>query len=130
RDKASDGWIGNKAHAASTSGHNPDESGRAERQDADRIDEVRALDVDKDLRVSGLTMQWCVQKTLDTPADRRRLIYIIWNGTIWSASNGWKPRTYTGSNKHTLHAHYSGHPDYDNDTAPWGIEELIEMDKA
>src|SRR4029078_1414527 len=28
--------------------------------------------------------------------------------TIWSASYGWRPRRYTGSNPHTDHVHISG----------------------
>lgn len=131
RDKESDGWIGDQRHQAGPSGHNPDETGNAERRDADNIDEVRAIDVDKDLRQPGLTMQMCVQRTLATPNDRKRLIYVIWNGTIWGASWGWTARRYTGINPHDHHAHFSGHPAFDNDVSPWGIEELADnMDPA
>ena len=119
RDKTSDGWIGDQAHATRPSGHNPDETGIPERTDADTIDEVRAIDVDKDLRQPGLTMQMIVDSILATPHDRDRLIYIIWNRTIWSKSRGWRPADYSGDNPHTEHGHLSGDPAYDDDDAPW-----------
>ena len=34
--------------------------------------------------------------------------YVIHNRTIWSASHGWAPRAYTGSDPHTSHVHVSG----------------------
>lgn len=63
-----------------------------------------------------------IRRIIATPRDRRRLIYIIFDGLIWSASRGWEPATYTGENKHREHAHFSGHPDYDNDGSAWSIE--------
>ena len=129
RSKASDGWIGDLAHAQGTSGHNPDDTPgvSAERSDADTIPEVRAIDVDVDLipgdrAASRLAMYAEIRRIIATPRDRRRLIYIIFDGLIWSASTGWEPHTYTGSNKHREHAHFSGHPDHDNDATPWSVE--------
>jgi hypothetical protein len=129
RGTASDGWIGDLAHQGGTSGHNPDDTPgvSAERSDADGIPEVRAIDVDVDLipgdraRSRLATLQE-IRRIIATPADRRRLIYIIFDGLIWSASRGWEPATYTGSNKHREHAHYSGHPDHDNDGRAWSVE--------
>ena len=57
RDRASDGWIGDAAHRSRSSDHNPDETGVTPQEDADDIDEVRAVDVDKDLRKAGWTMR-------------------------------------------------------------------------
>ena len=121
RDKSLDGSIGDPAHASGVSGHNPDDTPgtTAERQDLDSIPEVRAIDVDKDLRQPGLTMLKIIQAILGSPAERARLIYIIYNGVIWSASNGWAPRQYNGPNSHSEHAHFSGHPAADNNGAPW-----------
>jgi hypothetical protein len=122
RDKASDGSIGDQAHASGVSGHNPDDTPgtTAERQDADSIPEVRAIDVDKDLRQgSTITMLKIIQAILASPAERNRLIYIIFNRVIWSASNGWQPREYNGPNPHTEHAHFSGNPAADTNGSPW-----------
>ncbi|MER5703469.1 hypothetical protein ABT023_16210 [Micromonospora sp. NPDC002296] len=125
RDRASDGWIGDQAHAAGVSGHNPDESGRAERQDADRRDEVRALDVDRDLdTAAGDELYAELDRIRRDPDLRRRLIYIIYRRQIASASAGWVWRPYTGPNPHTEHGHLSGHPDYDDSTAPWGVASM------
>lgn len=122
RDRRSDGWIGDQAHASGTSGHNADESGRAERQDADSKDEVRALDVDKDIdAAAGDELFAELDRIRRTPDLRRRLIYIIYRRQIASASSGWVWQPYTGSNPHVEHGHLSGHPDYDDDTTPWGV---------
>lgn len=124
RDKESDGWIGDLAHQQTRSGHNPDESGGGEYEDADTKDEVRAIDVDIDLRVPGLTMLQCINKILATPNDLRRLRYIIFNRVIWSKSDGWRAREYTGSNPHDKHAHFSGDPTADESGEGWSILSL------
>ncbi len=130
RDKATDGSIGDAAHAAEPSDHNPDETGQGEREDSDNIDEVHAIDVDKDLRKSG----WSMTRAVNIIVDRHkrgldnRLEYVIWDRTIWSRNDGWTARDYEGSNPHTDHAHFSarygsgsgtGNPE--NSTAPWGL---------
>ncbi|SCL33552.1 hypothetical protein GA0074694_6258 [Micromonospora inyonensis] len=128
RDKTSDGTIGDQAHQDSKSGHNPDESGRSERTDADSKNEVRAFDIDADLNVPGLTMQMLVAHLVGRcrAGLERRLIYIIYRGVIWAASSGWEARTYAGSNPHNEHAHLSGHPDGDEDGRPFGLAALME----
>lgn len=129
RDHGSDGTIGNTAHQGSSSGHNPDDTpgSKPEREDADSKPEVRAADVDSDLRQPGLTMQMIINAVLATPRDRNRLIYIIFNRSIWRAAGGWKREAYGGSDPHTDHAHFSGHPDADEDGAPW--ESILNLRK-
>jgi hypothetical protein len=136
RDKASDGWIGDAAHQAEVSGHNPDDTDgvRAEYADADTIPEVRAIDVDDDLRAVGVTMYDVIRRILATPADIARLRYIIYcppHGplgddvpTIWTRNNGWQPRAYTGSSPHREHAHFSGDPNTDTDGRPWSVAQM------
>lgn len=120
RDSSSDGWIGDQNHQQYASGHNPDESGVPERYDSDSKDEVRAIDVDDDLRDDdGVTMQACVNELLACERDRKRLIYVIYNRQIWSKSSGWVEEYYSGSNPHDKHAHFSGDPAYDEDDAPY-----------
>jgi hypothetical protein len=121
RDKASDGSKGDPAHAASVSGHNPDRTGRAEYKDGDSLDEVRAIDVDRDL-VPGSGTDWMelVVQYLVRKARAGGYIpfrYIIYKRRIWSRTDGWQTRTYTGSNAHDKHAHFSG--DYTQTADNW-----------
>lgn len=134
RDHASDGSIGDQAHASGVSGHNPDRTGRAEYKDGDALDEVRAIDVDKDLRdASGrkvtaeVLVQYLVQRARSGAYVPFR--YIIFNRRIWSRSDGWKTRTYTGANAHTEHIHLSG--DYTQTADNWkgslGLATLVKV---
>jgi peptidoglycan hydrolase-like protein with peptidoglycan-binding domain len=84
------GWIGDAAHQAGCSDHNPDSTGV-----------VHAIDP----MVTGSQAQTIVNQALAHPAD---LQYVIHNRTIWSATTGWKARKYTGSDPHTNHVHLSG----------------------
>lgn len=128
RDKASDGSIGDVAHEERQSDHNRDETGNVPIRDADKTQEVHAIDVDTDLRVSGLTMEHCVQFVLTRcrSGKENRLRYIIYNRRIWSASNGWRQASYSGANPHDKHAHFSS--SYDSareaDTRSWHLEDL------
>jgi hypothetical protein len=112
RDRASDGGVGDLAHQLGLSGHNPDKTGRAEWKDGDAKDEVRAIDVDRDL-VPGSDVDW-MELVVQYLVKRARagiyipFEYIIYKGRIWSRSDGWKTRAYTGANKHNAHAHFSG----------------------
>ncbi len=138
RDKASDGTIGDAAHAASPSNHNPDETGNTGgNEDSDSINEVHARDVDRDLRRVGWSMERCVQIILARCRSgvERRLFEIIYNRRIWTAKYGWREREYTGSNPHDHHAHFSfrygsgsGVSNPENITEPWGILAAMEED--
>lgn len=131
RDHASDGKVGDSAHSQEVSDHNPDETGNVPEHDADSINEVHAIDVDKDLN-ANFTMEDVVQfllsecrKNNPNGTDRGRLKYIIFNRRIWEAKNGWAERTYTGQNPHDKHAHFSAEYDtsYESDTNTWGLIE-------
>lgn len=94
RSKAADGWIGDEAHSARTSDHNPG---------ADGV--VEAIDVTHDPKHFD-AHKWA-REVLVKSGDKR-LKYVISNGQIWSAekaSQGW--RQYGGANKHTQHIHVS-----------------------
>jgi hypothetical protein len=108
RDKTSDGTIGDQAHSSGTSGHNPDLTGSAEYKDGDSLDEVRAWDMDSDLRFTGVTAQMVVDHIRKLPNVSSVLRYMIYNRKIYEASNGWAARDYTGASPHTEHIHYSG----------------------
>ncbi len=134
RDKASDGSIGDVAHAQSSSDHNPDETGNTPTEDADSINEVHAIDVDKDLRRAGWTMQKAVEIIVVRHRQGRddRLQNVIYNRVIWSRSWGWTARRYTGANAHTQHAHFSARytTAQERDTRPWGLLEAEDDDMA
>jgi hypothetical protein len=128
RYKTSDGWIGDTAHQREVSDHNPDETGSVPIHDADRVNEVHAVDVDVDLNESDLTMEKVVQFLLGRcrSGAENRLRYIIYNRRIWEASNGWKQRAYTGPSPHTEHAHFSFSYDTAREaaTASWHLEDI------
>ena len=132
RDRSSDGWIGDAVHRGRTSDHNPDETGAVPIHDADKVDEVHALDVDPDGLPMGTIVQGIVARC--RAGKENRLRYIIWDRQIWEASNGWRARAYTLADPHTGHAHFSA--SYDSireaDTRPWlkEIELLTDADKA
>jgi hypothetical protein len=134
RDKASDGSIGDAAHSTSSSDHNPDETGNTPYEDADSRNEVHAIDVDKDLRKPGWSMQKCVEIIVVRHRTGRdnRLQNVIYNRRIWSRSWGWTARAYTGSNPHDKHAHFSARytTAQENDTRPWGLLEAEDDDMA
>ena len=114
RNKASDGTIGDAAHRASASDHNPNSAGV-----------VCAMDITNSPQ-TGFDVH--------ALADRLRvnrhpdLKYIISNRRIAGAWTGWAWAPYNGSNPHSSHAHFSvgrgndgqSTPPYD-DTTAWAI---------
>lgn len=113
RDERSDGWIGDAAHQAEHSDHNPDARGL-----------VHAIDVDTDLG-DNADMQDFVNYLV--ARHETRLTYIIFERTIWSASHNWNGRLYTGSDPHTGHVHISADytPKHENDTSSYHLEDAI-----
>lgn len=120
RDKTSDGSIGDAAHSARTSDHNPDDRGM-----------VHAIDVDcSGPWLAGLTMEKLVQPVVlrHRAGLDNRLQNVIYQRRIWSRSWGWTARAYGGVNPHDHHAHFSCRYDADSEasTRPWGLPQLLE----
>jgi len=117
RSTGSDGWIGDAAHQKRKSDHNPDSRSL-----------VHAIDVTTGLNESDLSMEKCVQLLVARcrSGAEKRLTYIIFRRRIWSASAGWKQRTYTGDDPHENHAHFSAshEPGHENSQAPWHLEDI------
>lgn len=90
RSKASDGWVGDTAHAARKSDHNPDYS-------AGGI--VRALDITH----AGIDKARLLAVAIANPSTE----YVIQDWKIYTRSNGFRAAKYTGSNGHTVHTHIS-----------------------
>ncbi len=110
RDKSSDGTIGDAAHRARKSDHNPDRDGV-----------VRALDITHD-PASGVDCRQLAERLRQ--ARDTRILYVIDNGRIFSSRvSPWEWRAYRGSNPHTKHMHVSVVADrarYD-DARPWHV---------
>ena len=114
RSKASDGTIGDPAHASRPSRHNPN-----------RYGVVTALDITHD-PAGGCDVHALARRLVRAPHPE--LAYVISNRQISARSGGWAWRAYTGTNPHTVHAHFAvgvgpdsdPAPPYDS-TAPWGV---------
>lgn len=113
--------IGNEAHKLEVSGHNEDDTPgvRAEDQDPDNVPEHRALDIMIGPNFSAADAA-ALNKDLSTiPENQKRLLYVIYNRHISSASRNWTERPYEGKDPHTNHVHASGEADDDENISPW-----------
>jgi hypothetical protein len=126
RPTASDGWIGDAAHASRDSDHNPWV------HDAHGVGVVRARDVTVTPPgsphtaaswVDGPTLAQSLADLLGKHPAMGAGAYVIHNRRIISTNRhgeGWRP--YTGSNAHTKHVHVSvGLAGYDSRT-PWPVK--------
>jgi hypothetical protein len=117
RDKTSDGAKGDDAHSNRKSEHNP----------APPDNVVRARDFDKDGIPVDRIVKFIVERGKAGDPRCGEGAYVIWNGVIWSYSSGWKPKRYTGSNKHDHHFHFSiakAKAAYDSVKA-WGLKAYL-----
>lgn len=106
RDKTSDGTVGDAAHAATRSDHNP--NGR---------ESVDAWDMDRD----GVDVDEVIAAFQKHPSAH----YWIWQRQIADKDDGWRRRPYGGSNPHTMHVHFSVRQTEaaELDTRSWGLLE-------
>jgi hypothetical protein len=114
RSKASDGTIGDAAHGARASRHNPNDH-----------DVVTAIDITHD-PARGCDIHAIADHIRQHPHPE--LAYIISLGRIAGRATSWAWHRYTGSNPHNIHAHFGvgqgsdsdPRPPYDS-TAPWAV---------
>lgn len=113
RDKASDGWIGDPAHQATKSDHNPNERGS-----------VNALDVDED----GIDV-WAVFAAIKRHPSAR---YFIYERKLYHRLRGWRAESYSGVNPHDKHFHLSIDQTRtaEQDRRPWGLIQEDSMTEA
>lgn len=120
RDKTSDGWIGDTAHASRKSDHNPwviDRKG---------IGVVTAIDIDEDLTINLHSLAEIVDAICASGDPRVK--YFIYEGRITVQGSGLKAwKKYTGTNAHKHHAHISVFPDakFYDDRSDWSIKNGI-----
>jgi len=106
RSKVSDGTIGDAAHAARDSDHNPNEQGI-----------VAAIDVTHD--PSGGCDGQILSRSLIADS---RVKYVIFNSQIWKARTGqWEFYGGKGKNPHDHHVHVSVTPDGRHQTQDWDV---------
>lgn len=109
RPTGSDGWLGDAAHAARKSDHNPDSKGN-----------VHAIDITTANNRQGRRIRRVVKRAC---IGDKRIWYVIANGYIYSQTYNWAKRKYTGSDSHIGHIHISAN--YANglatSTATWNI---------
>jgi len=121
RSKASDGSIGDTAHSARKSDHNPDSAGW-----------VRAIDVTEwdpgTPNVDGDDVAEALAEFLRASKDPR-VKYVIWRGRMFASyatasRKAWTWGRYTGPNGHFKHCHVSVVADARGlDPKAWGFHE-------
>jgi hypothetical protein len=118
RDKRSDGWIGDKAHAGRQSDHNPDARGL-----------VHALDIDADLdpkdpgAAQRLANQIVAYAASGIPGANR-IKYVVFNDQIASgtyANSMWKWRGSGYGHMHHIHVSFSNKGENNAQTYPLPI---------
>ena len=118
RDKRSDGWIGDKAHASRQSDHNPDARGL-----------VHALDIDADLdpkdpgAAQRLANQIVAYSASGIPGANR-IKYVVFNDQIASgtyANSMWKWRGSGYGHMHHIHVSFSTKGENNAQTFPLPI---------
>ena len=115
RSKASDGGIGDAAHASRSSDHNP------WFKDSKGIGIVTARDFTHD-PANGLDCHKLAQTLIESRDPRIK--YIIWNKQILSSKQQpWKWRPYSGINAHKHHLHISVMPEakFYDDASDWNL---------
>lgn len=120
RDKTSDGWIGDLAHQARPSDHNPDSKGL-----------VHAIDIDEDLRGSKNDNVWLADQIIAYARMKRggsaRLKYVVYEEQIASGTYPSMFWTWRGDNYgHTAHMHVSFTTQGENDSTPFNIPILTD----
>ena len=88
RSKKSDGTVGNAAHAATKSDHNPNSR-----------NSVNAIDI----TYPGVNPDVVIAAVKKHPSAA----YVIFNRHIYSATDGWVKKPYAGVSPHTTHLHIS-----------------------
>lgn len=111
RDRTSDGWIGDTAHQARPSDHNPDRAGW-----------VHALDLDKDgINAQVIADQLCAYARSGLPGSRR-LLNLVWRDRVASGTDPAHLWTWRGTGYgHFHHLHVSFTAAAETDSRPFPL---------
>jgi hypothetical protein len=116
RDRGSDGTIGDPAHAARSSDHNPDPAGEP---DAGSVD---ALDLDVELNGPGKPYALDIERVKRAFEAHPSSSYWIHDDRIAFRSEGWRPRSYAyagpSRNQHRRHVHLNTRDSHERSTVP------------
>lgn len=112
--------VGDDDHKLRYSDHNEDDTAGslAAQSDADSTPEHRAIDLMLGPAFTRAQAYALIADLLADPAALARLKYIIFDGWIWSRSNGWQKVAFTGDD-HDDHIHISGLASDDENAAGW-----------
>lgn len=112
--------VGDEPHKLRASDHNEDDTpgSKAAQSDADSTKEHRAIDVMVGPAFTKADGDSLVASMLADPAARSRLYGIIWHGSEWWRSTGWKKESRT-TDRHDDHVHFSGYAKDDENAAGW-----------
>lgn len=114
RDKGSDGTIGDPAHAARASDHNPDSDGT-----------VDAWDMDVEINGVGKPYSADVERIKRAFERHPSSKYWIHNDMISFRSEGWRAKSYayagTNRNRHNKHVHFNTRESHEDSSQPFGI---------
>ena len=129
RDKKSDGWIGDQAHSARISDHNPNKSGI-----------VHAIDIDENLGTfsNGGTARVLANQLIDYAGSglpgSNRLKYVVYENRIASGTYRktwwtWRHGTYLAHEAH-IHVSFTSSADRDGSIYPLPILAKSPLTKA
>jgi hypothetical protein len=126
RNKASDGGIGDAAHAARDSDHNPEHPPPPGNPD----NQVDARDFTHDPKRGADMGEFseAIRRSHD-----RRVSYVIFRRRIFSGPDGpqpWVWRTYTGVDPHTTHMHVSVRDATHDQTQDWSLMTTVDLSDA
>ena len=109
RDKSSDGTIGDPAHRARKSDHNPNAAGV-----------VTAMDIDRDFN-DGHDGRELVSALVASKDPRVKYIIFERQITVPGDITRWKPYTGTNAHNHHIHISVSANAKLYDDASPWKL---------
>ena len=121
RDKASDGWIGDSAHSARLSDHNPDSKGVVYALD---LDENMGLGIFRNGRSARRLANELVEYARSGKPGADRIKYVVYENRLASGSyraSWWKWRPGSWGHEQHIHVSFTTKARYDSRPFPLPI---------